>query len=78
MLTLSVQIPIANNAIIEAAEARGVRAYVVVPCIVYGEGEGFGKKVSIQTVAVVKAARATRKMYSVTPGRAVSCRVSCD
>lgn len=28
-----------------------------------GEGEGFGKKISIQTVAIVKAAKALGRMY---------------
>lgn len=54
-----------------------MRAYIVAPCIVYGEGEGFGNRVSIQTKAVVKAAQATRKVYSVNQGNAVSPMVLC-
>jgi hypothetical protein len=34
---------------------------------VYGEGKGFGNKTSIQTVAVVKAARGTGAMYDINP-----------
>ncbi|KAF2163494.1 hypothetical protein M409DRAFT_26105 [Zasmidium cellare ATCC 36951] len=61
----------ADVAIVEAAEEFGVRAYIVAPCIVYGEGEGFGNRISIQTVAIVKAAKATRRVYNVNQGRAV-------
>jgi hypothetical protein len=32
---------------------------------VYGEGEGFGNKLSIQTVAVIKAAKKLRQVYRV-------------
>ncbi|KAI0127190.1 hypothetical protein BJ170DRAFT_364891 [Xylariales sp. AK1849] len=58
-----------NNTVIEQAEKYGVRAYVFVPCIVYGKGEGFGNKISIQTVAVVKAAKVTRHLYRTDEGR---------
>jgi hypothetical protein len=36
-----------------------------------GEGRGFGNRISIQTVAVIKAARALRKVYRVHEGRPV-------
>ncbi|ETI24277.1 hypothetical protein G647_03646 [Cladophialophora carrionii CBS 160.54] len=55
----------ANTTVVERAEARGVRCYIFVPCIVYGRGRGFGNRISIQTVAIVKAARAARRVYSV-------------
>ncbi|KAI1612623.1 hypothetical protein EDD37DRAFT_314338 [Exophiala viscosa] len=58
-----------NNTVIEQAEELGVRSYIFVPCIVYGEGEGFGNPVSIQTVAIVRAAQAVGRVYSVDPGR---------
>ncbi|KAK4501089.1 hypothetical protein PRZ48_006895 [Zasmidium cellare] len=61
----------ADVAIVEAAEKYGVRSYIVAPCIVYGEGQGFGNRISIQTVAVVKAAKATRMVYSVNQGKAI-------
>lgn len=48
-----------------------MRGYIFAPCIVYGKGEGFGRVISIQTVAVVKAARAMRRVYSVDEGRPV-------
>lgn len=65
-----------NSAIIETAETLGVRAYIVAPCIVYGEGEGFGNRISIQTVAVVKAAKAARRVYSVDQGKPVGCTIA--
>ncbi|KAF2105551.1 hypothetical protein BDV96DRAFT_359458 [Lophiotrema nucula] len=57
-----------NNIVIDAAEARGVRCYIFAPCIVYGKGEGFGNKISIQTVAIVQAARALQQVYKTDPG----------
>lgn len=36
-----------------------------------GEGEGFGNKISIQTVAIVKAAKAVGKVYKVDDGKPV-------
>jgi nucleoside-diphosphate-sugar epimerase len=59
----------ANNTVIEKAEALGVRAYIFAPCIVYGRGEGFGNKISIQTVAIVKAAKKVRRVYKVDERR---------
>ncbi|KAI9905070.1 hypothetical protein N3K66_001599 [Trichothecium roseum] len=58
-----------NNKIIEASESAGVRSYVFVPCIVYGESRGFGNKISIQTVAIIKAAKALRRVYKIEEGR---------
>lgn len=49
-----------------------MRSYVFVPCVVYGRGEGFGNKTSIQTVAIVRAAKATGRVYDVNKGRPVS------
>ncbi|KAI3333991.1 hypothetical protein F4824DRAFT_469381 [Ustulina deusta] len=62
----------ANNFVIEESEKYGVRSYVFVPCIVYGEGEGFGRKTSIQTVAIVRAAEAVKRVYRVDTDRPVS------
>ncbi|CAN9095888.1 unnamed protein product [Alternaria alternata] len=59
----------ANCNVIEVAEAHGVRSYIFVPCIVYGKGEGFGNKTSIQTVAIIKAAKKLRQVYRVDEGR---------
>ncbi|KAI4617736.1 hypothetical protein J4E83_006068 [Alternaria metachromatica] len=56
-----------NNVIIETAEEHGVRSYIFIPCIVYGEGKGFGNKISIQTTAVVKAAKGAGAVYDVNP-----------
>lgn len=35
----------------------------------YGRGEGFGNTISIQTVAIVKAAQAMKRVYKVDGGR---------
>ncbi|KAF2013576.1 NAD(P)-binding protein [Aaosphaeria arxii CBS 175.79] len=59
----------ANNIVIETAEQYGVRSYIFAPCIVYGKGEGFGNPISIQTVAIVQAAKALRQVYKVDAGR---------
>ncbi|KAI0095835.1 hypothetical protein GGR51DRAFT_544578 [Nemania sp. FL0031] len=59
----------ANNFVIEEAEKYGVCSYIFVPCIVYGEGEGFGNRISIQTVAIVRAAEAVKRVYRVDAGR---------
>jgi nucleoside-diphosphate-sugar epimerase len=61
----------ANCTVIEEAEAHSVRSYIFIPCIVYGEGEGFGNKVSIQTVAVIKAAKKLRQVYRVQKDRPI-------
>ncbi|KAJ0106969.1 nad dependent epimerase dehydratase family protein [Diaporthe amygdali] len=58
-----------NNIVIEESEKHGVRSYIFAPCIVYGRGEGFGNTISIQTVAIVKAARAMKRVYKVDGGR---------
>lgn len=50
---------------IEAGEKHGVNTYIYIPCIVYGEGSGFGNRTSIQTVAIVKAAKAARQVIDV-------------
>ncbi|CAO2658009.1 Nn.00g072690.m01.CDS01 [Neocucurbitaria sp. VM-36] len=56
-----------NNTIIKTAESYGVRSYLFIPCIVYGDGEGFGNRISIQTTAVIKAAKKLRAVYDVNP-----------
>ncbi|CBF82442.1 hypothetical protein AN9152.2 [Aspergillus nidulans FGSC A4] len=65
------QIARTNTVIIDTAEAHGVKSYIFVPCIVYGEGKGFGNKISIQDVAIVKAARAAGRVYKVDDGKPV-------
>ncbi|KAJ8106473.1 hypothetical protein ONZ43_g7053 [Nemania bipapillata] len=59
----------ANNFVIEESEKYGIRSYIFAPCIVYGEGEGFGNRISIQTVAVVRAADVMKRVYRVDTGR---------
>ncbi|KAB8204132.1 NAD(P)-binding protein [Aspergillus parasiticus] len=44
-----------NCTVVEAGEQYDVRVYLLSPCIVYGKGEGFGNRISIQTVDVVNA-----------------------
>ncbi|KAL1845250.1 hypothetical protein VTK73DRAFT_791 [Phialemonium thermophilum] len=67
----------ANCKIIDAAEELGVRSYIFAPCIVYGKNEGFGNPVSIQTVAIVRAAKAAGRVYRVDEGRPVRTIPSC-
>ncbi|RMJ02496.1 hypothetical protein CDV36_015234 [Fusarium kuroshium] len=57
-----------NKKIIDLAEANQVRSYIFVPCIVYGKGRGFGNLISIQIVAIVKAAKAMRRVYRTDQG----------
>ncbi|KAJ5096722.1 NAD(P)-binding protein [Penicillium angulare] len=52
-----------NVAVVEKGLELGVKVCVLSPCIVYGKGEGFGNKISIQTVDVVIAAKAAGKVY---------------
>ncbi|KAG8157859.1 hypothetical protein KVR01_012131 [Diaporthe batatas] len=68
-LEIMKQAIIVNNTVTEGGEMHGVRTYIFVPCIVYGRGEGFGNIISIQTVAIVKAARAMKRMYKVDQGQ---------
>lgn len=56
--------------VVEQGELHEVKTYVFYPCIVYGKGEGFGNPISIQTVAIVKAAKAAGQVYKVTEGPA--------
>ncbi|KAI1268721.1 hypothetical protein F5Y18DRAFT_240760 [Xylariaceae sp. FL1019] len=58
-----------NNVVIEEAEKYGVLSYIFAPCIVYGKGEGFGNIISIQTVAIVKAAKAVKRVYRTETDR---------
>ncbi|KAG9742745.1 NAD(P)-binding protein, partial [Aureobasidium melanogenum] len=60
-----------NNTVAELSASLGVRSYVVMPCIVYGKGEGFGNQISIQTPAIVNASKAAKKVYRVDSGRPV-------
>ncbi|KAJ9399474.1 hypothetical protein DTO282F9_3586 [Paecilomyces variotii] len=53
----------ANTTIIDTAESYGVQSYIFAPCIAYGEGKGFGNNISIQTVAIVQAVKALRRVY---------------
>jgi hypothetical protein len=57
--------------VIDEAEAYGIRSYIFVPCIVYGKGEGFGNPISIQTVAIIRAAKHMKRMYTVDDSSAV-------
>jgi nucleoside-diphosphate-sugar epimerase len=61
----------ANNLVIDLAEKHGVRSYIFAPCIVYGRGLGFGNVISIQTPAIVRAAKALRRVYKVDQGKPI-------
>ncbi|KAL4975970.1 hypothetical protein BDW66DRAFT_136321 [Aspergillus desertorum] len=63
------QITRTNAEIIDTAKAHRVKSYIFVPCIVYGEGRGFGHKISIQDVAIVKAAKAAGRVHKVDHGK---------
>ncbi|KAJ5706652.1 NAD(P)-binding protein [Penicillium malachiteum] len=52
-----------NISVVEAGIKNGVRVYMLSPCIVYGKGEGFGNKISIQTVDIVIAAKTSGRVY---------------
>ncbi|OJJ68893.1 hypothetical protein ASPBRDRAFT_658095 [Aspergillus brasiliensis CBS 101740] len=54
-----------NATIIDTAEAHNVRSYIFAPCLVYGQGEGFGNQTSIQDVDIVRAALKLRRVYKV-------------
>ncbi|GLA93635.1 hypothetical protein AtubIFM57143_011235 [Aspergillus tubingensis] len=54
-----------NATIIDTAEAHGVSSYIFAPCLVYGQGEGFGNQTSIQDVDIVRAALKLRRVYKV-------------
>ena len=76
MVTDLIQSVQANISVIDTAEENGVRSYIFAPCIVYGEGEGFGNKISIQDVTLVQAAKGLRQVYqpdSDNPVRALRC-----
>lgn len=60
-----------NCTVIEEGDKYGVHTYIFTPCIVYGKGEGFGNPISIQTVAIVKAAQALGRVYKVDNGTPV-------
>lgn len=51
-----------------------MKTYIYIPCIVYGEGSGFGNRISIQTVAIVRAAKGMRRMCKVDDLEGVSLR----
>ncbi|THU99979.1 NAD-P-binding protein [Dendrothele bispora CBS 962.96] len=54
-----------NTGVLEYGDSLGVRSYVVVPPMTYGPGEGFGNKISIQFVEIVKIGRALGQLYQV-------------
>jgi Na+-transporting NADH:ubiquinone oxidoreductase subunit NqrE len=60
-----------NVQVIDDGASLGVRSYIFAPCIVYGKGEGFGNPISIQTVAVIRAAKKMRRVYTVDDSSAV-------
>lgn len=60
-----------NSTIIEIAESHFVRSYIFIPCIVYGEGGGFGNRISIQSTAIVRIAKKVGAVYDVNPEGAV-------
>ncbi|KAK0458021.1 NAD-P-binding protein [Desarmillaria tabescens] len=53
------------TSILELGDELGVRTYIYVPPMVYGPGEGFGNKISIQFVGIVRVGLALRRVYQV-------------
>ncbi|KAK0474214.1 NAD-P-binding protein [Armillaria novae-zelandiae] len=53
------------TSILELGDELGVRTYIYVPPMVYGPGEGFGNKTSIQFVGIVQIGLALRRIYQV-------------
>ncbi|KAJ7461015.1 NAD-P-binding protein [Mycena galericulata] len=56
-----------NLSLLDLSESLGVRSYIIVPPMVYGTGEGFGNKISIQFVAIVRLGVALRYLPQI-PG----------
>ncbi|KAI5476489.1 ubiquitin-conjugating enzyme E2 J1 [Pseudohyphozyma bogoriensis] len=54
-----------NTNAIDIAESSGVLSYTIVPPMVYGSGEGFGNKISIQVVALTRMAREMGTIHPV-------------
>jgi len=54
-----------NVSVLEYAESLGVKSYVVVPPMVYGRGEGFGNKISIQFVALVRLGKSLGQLWQI-------------
>ncbi|KAJ7702275.1 NAD-P-binding protein [Mycena rosella] len=54
-----------NISIFDLSESLDVRAYILVPPMVYGPGEGFGNKISIQFVAIVRLAVALQYLPQI-------------
>ncbi len=53
------------TSILELGDVLGVRTYVYVPPMVYGPGEGFGNKISIQFVGIVQIGLTLKRIYQV-------------
>lgn len=53
-----------NTTITELANSLGVHSYIFAPCVVYGPGRGFANTISIQTVAIVRAALGVKRVYA--------------
>lgn len=51
--------------VLEKGDRTGVEAFVVIPPMVYGRGTGFGNKISIQFVAIVRIGRDAGSAYKV-------------
>ncbi|KAJ7739679.1 NAD-P-binding protein [Mycena maculata] len=54
-----------NLSVIDLSESLDVRSYILVPPMVYGPGEGFGNKISIQFVAIVRIGAALQYLPQI-------------
>lgn len=64
--------------VLEKGDATGVEAFIVIPPMVYGKGRGFGNKISIQFVALVRVGRGTGSMYKLADDPHVGPFPLCD
>ncbi|KAJ7491295.1 NAD-P-binding protein [Mycena latifolia] len=64
-----------NISIFDLSESLDVRAYILVPPMVYGPGEGFGNKISIQFVAIVRIAVALQYLPQIPADDEVLCHL---
>ncbi|KAF9462316.1 NAD-P-binding protein [Collybia nuda] len=54
-----------NISINDLADSLDVRSYILVPPMVYGPGTGFGNKISIQYVAIIRMGRDLGEVFQV-------------
>lgn len=56
-----------DTTITDLADSLGVRNYIVYIPLVYGQGSGFGHRLSVQIPTIIRAARESRKVHHLEP-----------